>query len=247
MDSMNGFPEYNFASQFWNIFFYISIVLAIVIIILLIVLRPQKNVFLHPYHEDIIFKEFKDSGVYNRIYSTHGEINNYIKRYAIRKSVFDSSIVCNYVDTYNVIKYFVVSYNSFKQPIGVVEVTERKNASSSKIISIPKRSKYVNIIIKSVNGLEINRTAVKPLPTSKIRLFALLMSLLCFNILYIISRLTLMLVGYNYMRVFNKTYWNFFAFLAMILFAILVYFFTVMRLRKKSSKNRNGGLEYEFY
>lgn len=244
---MNGIPDYTFASAFWDIFFYISIGLAVLMIILLIIFRPQKNVFLHSYHEDILFKEYKESGVKNRIFSTFGEINNYIKRYALRKSTFDSSVVCNYVEQYDVIKYFVVAYNFMKKPIGVREVTERKNASSSKIISVPKRTRYVNLIVKSVNGVEINRTAVKPLPLAKIRIFGLMVSLLAFNIFYILSRVTLMLVGYNYMRVYNKTYWNFFAFLGLILFAVLIYVFTVLRLRKKNSKNRNGGLEYEFY
>ena len=188
-----------------------------------------------------------ESGVQNSIYSTFGEINNYIKRYALRKSTFDTSVVCNYVDQYDVIQFFVIAYNFMKKPIGVREVTERKNASSSKIVSVPKRTKYVNLIIKSVNGVEINRNAVKPIPISKIRLFGLMVALLSFNIFYILSRITLMIVGYNYMRVYNKTYWNFFAFLGLILFAVLIYVFTVLRLRKKNSKNRNGGLEYEFY
>ena len=244
---MNGIPEYTFASPFWDIFFYVSIGLAVVIIILLIVFRPQKNVYLHSYHDDILFKEYKESGVKNRIYSTFGEINNYIKRYALRKSTFDTSVVCNYVEQYDVIKYFVISFSRFRRVIGIVEVTERKNASSSKIISVPRRTKCVNLLVKSVNGTEINRTAVKPLPLSKIRIFSLMVSLLSFNIFYIISRITLMLVGYSYMRVYSKTYWNFFAFLAMIVFAVLIYIFTALRLRKKNSKNRNGGLEYEFY
>ena len=244
---MNGIPEYTFSSQFWDIFFYISIGLATVVIILLIVLRPLKNVFLHPYHEDILFKNYKDVGVKNYIYSTFGETNNYIKRYALRKSTYDASVVCNYVEQYNVIKFFVVYYDFRKKPIGAKEVTERKNASSSKIIAVSRRTKYVNIVVKSVNGVEINRNAVKPLPVSKIRIFGLLISFLAFNIFYILSRLSLMLAGYNFVRAYNKTYWNVFAFLGMILFSILIYIFTVLRLRKKNSKNRNGGLEYEFY
>lgn len=244
---MNQFPEYNFAGQFWDLFFYVSIGLLVFVIILLIVLRPQKNVYLHSFHDDILFKEFKDSGVKNRICSTFGEVNNYIKRYAIRRSSYDTSVVCNYVEQYDIIKYFVISYNAFKKPIGVVEVTERKNASSSKIITVPKRTKYVNIIIKSVNNLEINRTVVKPLPISKIRIYGLLVSLMAFNIFYILSRITILILGSNYKRVFNKTYWNFFAFFGMIVFSIIIYLFTVVRLRRKNSKNRNGGLEYEFY
>ena len=244
---MNGIPEYTFASQFWDVFFYISIALALIMIILLIIFRPQKNIYLHSYHEDILFKEFKESGVKNRIFSTHGETNNYIKRYAIRKSTFDNSVVCNYVEQYDVIQYFVISFNKRNKPISVVEVTERKNANSSKIISISKRAEYVNILIKNVNGTEINRTAIKPMPLSKIRIFGLMVAFLSFNIFYIISRLAILLVGYNYVRVYNKTYWNFFAFLAMILLSVLIYIFTVIRLRKKSSMNRNGGLEYEFY
>lgn len=239
--------EYQISSPFWDIFLIISIVCLIVFIALLILLRPLKNVYYHRFHDDILFKEYKEAGVLNRIYSTYGETNNYIKRYALRKSSFDTSVVTNYVGDYNVIDYYVVSYNRYGKPISAILVTERKNDKSSRIIAVNKRAYKINIIIKSVDGVEINKNIIKPLPISKIRVYSLLISIIAFNIMYILSRIAIYFSGKNHMKLYSKTNWNFFAFLGMILLAILIYVFTVIRLRKKNSKNRNGGLEYEFY
>lgn len=238
---------YEVASDFWNIFFIISIVALIIFLVLLIFIKPLKNEYYHPFHNDILFKEYKEAGVLNQIYSTYGETNNYIKRYALRKSSFDTSVVTNYVGNYSVIDYYVVSYNRRGKPISSLLVTERKNDKSSRIISVKKRTHKVNIIIKSVDGMEINKNIIRPLSISKIRIYGLLMALVSFNIFYIVSRVSILFVGDLYSKVYNKTSWNFFAFLAMMILALLVYIFTVIKLRKKNSKNRNGGLEYEFY
>ena len=238
---------YTASSKLWDVLLVLSIIFLIVFIVLLITLNPTKNKFYHPYFEDIMFKEYKEAGVLNQIYSTHGETNNYIKRYAIRKSSFDTSVVTNYVGDYNVIDYYIVCYNSRKKPIGVVLVTERKNGKSSRIVALKKNTKTINIIVKSVDGVEINQKVIEPLPISKIRIYSAIVSVMSLCIFYIISRITILFVGTEYIRYFNKTAYNFYAFLAMIAFAFLIYIFTVLRLRKKNSMNRNGGLEYEFY
>lgn len=235
------------SSKFWDIMLVLSIIFLIIFVLLLIIVKPTKNKFYHSYFEDIMFKEYKEAGVLNQIYSTHGETNNYIKRYALRKSSFDTSVVTNYVGDYNLIDYYVVCYNSRNKAIGVVLVTERKNGKSSRIIALKKRTKTINIIVKSVDGVEINQKVIEPLPISKIRIYSAIVSLIALNVFYILSRITILFVGTEYIRYFNKTSYNFFAFLGMIAMAALIYLFTVLRLRKKNSMNRNGGLEYEFY
>ena len=70
---------YTASSKLWDVLLVLSIIFLIVFIVLLITLNPTKNKFYHPYFEDIMFKEYKEAGVLNQIYSTHGETNNYIK------------------------------------------------------------------------------------------------------------------------------------------------------------------------
>lgn len=238
---------YETESSFWNNFLIISIIFLIIFIVLLIVLNPLKNKYYHTYHDDILFKKYKDTGVLNQIFSTFGETNNYIKRYALRHSSFDTSIITNYVSTYNIIDYYVVSYNNKGKVIDSILITERKNGKSSRIIAVKKNTKKVNIIIKSVDGVEINKNIIKPIPISKIRIYSLLMSLIAFNTMYILSRISIKLAGDPFIRIYNKTAWNFFAFLGMILLSVLIYLVVTVRLRKKNSITRNGGLEYEFY
>lgn len=239
--------DYQVSSQFWNIFLIISIIGLVLFIVLMFILKPLKNEYYLPFHNDILFKEYKEAGVLNQIYSTYGETNNYIKRYAVRKSSFDTSVVTNYVGNYNIIDYYIVSYNRRNKPISAVLVTERKNDKSSRIVSVKKNTYKVNIIVKSVDGVEINKNIIKPIPISKIRIYSLLMSLIAFNLIYILSRIAIIFAGDYYVKFYNKSSYNFFAYLGMILIAVLIYIFTVIRLRKKNSKNRNGGLEYEFY
>ncbi|MCR5647248.1 MAG: hypothetical protein K6F81_03095 [Acholeplasmatales bacterium] len=239
--------EYEVASEFWNIFLIIAIAALFIFLILLFIIKPLKNEYYHPFHNDILFKEYKEAGVLNQIFSTYGETNNYIKRYALRKSSFDTSVVTNYVGNYSVIDYYVVSYNKRGKPISALLVTERKNDKSSRIISVKKSTYRVNIIIKSVDGMEINKNIIRPQAIGKIRIYSALVAFASFNVFYIVSRIAILFAGDFYVKFYNKTSWNFFAFLAMILLSLLIYIFTVIKLRKKNSKNRNGGLEYEFY
>ena len=239
--------EYEVASEFWNIFLIIAIAALFIFLILLFIIKPLKNEYYHPFHNDILFKEYKEAGVLNQIFSTYGETNNYIKRYALRKSSFDTSVVTNYVGNYSVIDYYVVSYNKRGKPISALLVTERKNDKSSRIISVKKSTYRVNIIIKSVDGMEINKNIIRPQAIGKIRIYSALVAFASFNVFYIVSRIAILFAGDFYVKFYNKTSWNFFAFLTMMLLALLVYIFTVIKLRKKNSKNRNGGLEYEFY
>ena len=195
--------EYEVASEFWNIFLIIAIAALFIFLILLFIIKPLKNEYYHPFHNDILFKEYKEAGVLNQIFSTYGETNNYIKRYALRKSSFDTSVVTNYVGNYSVIDYYVVSYNKRGKPISALLVTERKNDKSSRIISVKKSTYRVNIIIKSVDGMEINKNIIRPQAIGKIRIYSALVAFASFNVFYIVSRIAILFAGDFYVKFYN--------------------------------------------
>ena len=88
----------------WNTLWIISLILFIVIIAILIIFRFRKNVHYFPFSKDNLVKTTDDLGVKNYIYATHGQTAEYIKRYVIRKSVNDDSVVCNFIRNYDEIQ-----------------------------------------------------------------------------------------------------------------------------------------------
>ncbi len=231
---------------FWIVLFYISIVFFVLILILMGVLNIKKNKYLTVYHNDDLFKTFEESGVKNEIYGVNGETKNYIKRYALRTSNYDKSFIANYLGNYDLISYFVVCYDKNKKNSGAVLVTERNNNTTGKIIGLSKKTRYVNIVMRRVDDKELSSSIIKPISVKNIRIYSLLYALEFFNVAYIIRHIVCLLVGADYLKQFYTSFWNFYAFLAIIAMTILVYLISAFSLRKKSSKNRSGGIRYEF-
>lgn len=231
----------------WNTLCIVSAVVFVLAILILIVFNFRKNVYYKPYEADELYKTTIDAGVKNYIYSTHAETKEYIKRYVIRKSAYDNSIICNFNKNYEQITYFVIQYSRRNKVLSVTEVTERKTNNSSKIITISKRCKNVNIVVKSVEGLELNTRMILPLSTAKIRLFSLFSTLAFLSALFVVRHLLVTIICYYYSKTFFETIYNYISLIAIFGFSLAYYVLSVLTLRKKSAKSRNGGaLEYDF-
>lgn len=232
--------------DFWIIFFYLSLVSFVTFLLLLIFLKLRKNEYLHTYVEDDVFKTYSESGVKNTIYGVNGSVKNFIKRYALRKSNYDTSFIANYQGRYEQISYFVVCYDKKLNVCGVVQVSERNNNETGKIIGLPRKTNVVNVVIKRVDETNYATSIIRPLSVGKIRLFSLFYTICFFNLAYIIRHIICLIIGSDYLREFYTSFWNFYAFLGMIVMAIIIYFISVCSMRRKSSKNRSGGISYEF-
>lgn len=231
----------------WNTLCIVSAIVFVVAILILIVFNFRKNVYYKPYEADELYKTTIDAGVKNYIYSTHAETKEYIKRYVIRKSAYDNSIICNFNKNYEQITYFVIQYSRRNKVLSVTEVTERKTNNSSKIITICKRCKNVNIVVKSVEGLELNTRMILPLSTAKIRLFSLFSTLAFLSALFVVRHILVIIICYYYSKTFFETIYNYISLIAIFGFSLAYYVLNVLTLRKKSAKSRNGGaLEYDF-
>ncbi len=231
----------------WRILSIVSAVLLVAGMVALACLRILKNKYYHAFEEDELFKREKQTNSRNAIYFTSGETKNYIRKYVLCKTAYDSYLVCNYVKKFQDITYFVVEYSAKKKVISAHKVTESDTSDTSKVIALSRRCAYVNVFIGEVDGVRINSDVVRPLSLTRIRIYALITSVLTFLGLFIARQVVLEIIGMQTMKPYLTSYFNYIAVGASFLLCLIGYFITVKAFRRKNVKALNGGaLEYEF-
>lgn len=217
-------------------------------LLVLMLFRFRKNYYYKAFVQDDNFKTDKVGGTKNKYYLVVSDTKKYIKRYVIRKSVYENSFICNFNAPYKSITYFLVCYGLGKKVLEVIQVTEKNTNNSSKIIALSRACRNVNIIIRDVDGLELNTKAIKPLPIRKIKLFSLFSGLALMSGLYVVRHIALELILGKYCKPYLDGIYNLIGIGAILLITIIYYCMCVSTMRKRNCKNRNGGaLEYEFF
>lgn len=234
--------------QLWNSLFIISIVVMVLSIAILVVFKFRKNVYAKPFQEDELFDTKVVNGVKSYYYFTSLETKKYIKRYVFRKSSYQRNVILNFSDNYKLISYYIVAYSNNKKVIDVVEVTEKPYGSSSRIINVNNKASYVNVFVKSVDGVDINTNIIRPIPVRKIKYFAISSALALFAGLFAVRHLIVMMFGGLHSKAFLNSDANLLLILISFVIALLYWFFSTISLRKKNHQNRRGGShEYEFF
>ena len=233
----------------WDILFYIALVTIIALVVLLYFYKFGKNVYLSNFEQDELFEETDDVDVKSYVFSTNGETRKYIRRYAVRKTKYDNFVICNYNKNFKTISYYVACLNSKNKPISILQVTEKNtNTNSSKIIVVPAKTKYVNVIIKEADGQIINDRIIQPLSERHVLYFSLITTGLVFCSLFVLRHLAaLITVGYLRKYYFNHIY-NYIALLICFGISLIYFIITFLAMKKRNFKNRNGGKAgYEFF
>lgn len=234
--------------QLWNNLFLISVVLFVVIVVLLNVFKFRKNYYAKPYNDDELFDSKNENGVKSYYHFTSIETRKYIKRYVFRKSPYQRNVICNFVDNYKMISYFIVAYSKKKKVIDVVEVTEKPYGLSSRVISVNKKAEYVNVFVKRVDGVDVNTNIIRPLPVRKIKYFTALSALALFAGLFALRHLFIVIIGGLHAKDYLNNFWNYIAVGVTFVISLLYWIFTTISLRKRNHQNRRGGTnEYEFF
>ncbi len=231
----------------WRILFLASAVIFVLGLGAVFFSRLLKNKYYHSYAPDELMRETKTSNSRNKIYFASGETKKYIKKYVYCDSVYDKFLVCNYVKSFENICYFVLEYSARKRVVAVKQIREFNTGFSSKVIALDRRCKYVNVVICSADGLEINSNVIRPLSVAKIRLHAFLTSLTVFAGLFAVRHLIIEFFGGSHVKFYLNDLLNYIAVGASFILALISYLITLLSLRAKNAKQLNGGaLEYEF-
>ena len=231
-----------------NVLSIVSIILFIGARAILSIFRFRRNVHYIPFEMNTLIKTTDDLGVKNYIYATHGQTAEYIKKYIIRKSVNDDSFICNFIENYDEIQYYLIQYNKRRKPINVKLISEYYTNNSSKIIVLKKKCKYINVIIKRINDKDINNRVIMPLSVKNIRAYSLCAAVALFAGTFALSHYIIKLICGMYAKTFFYSAPNYIGIGVLAVVSILAYDISVANLRRKNSKTRNGGaLEYEFF
>lgn len=231
----------------WRILFLIACFIFVTTIIILNAFKFRKNHYFREYQKQEFLSDKIEAGIKNEFYLTDMETAKYIKRYAIRKSKYDKAIICNYTKPFKYISFFVVCYNKKRKVISVLEIVEKNTNQSSKIINLSSNTDSVNIYIKKAEDVELNTNVISTISVSNIKRFSFVSAFTLFSFLFIIRHLAIECLG-DKALVYMESLWNYISILAIFAISILYFFIMLYFMKRRNSKNRNGGaLEYEFY
>ena len=231
----------------WRIVFLIACFIFVTTIIILNAFKFRKNVYFREFQKQEFISDKIEAGIKNEYYLTEMETAKYIKRYALRKSRYDKAIICNYTKPFKYISYYVVCYSKKKKVLNVLEVVEKNTNNSSKVINLNSATDKVNIYIKKAEDVELNTNVIRTISVSNIKRFAFISSFTVLSFLFIIRHIAIELLG-NKALAYTESLWNYLSIVFIFAIAIAYFFIMYFFMKKRNSKNRNGGaLEYEFF
>ena len=231
----------------WRVLCVISAVLFVAGVLVMIIARFLKNKYYHVFTADELLKKSKLSNGKNSVYFTSGETRDYISKYAVCKTEFDRYLVCRFVKKFSQIRYFVLEYTSHGRVIAVQQIDEYDTGLNSKIITLHRRSAYVNVVIGTVEEVEINTDVIRPLSRKNIRIYALVKSFTFFALMFTLRHIALEILCKDLLGLYLRDMLNYISIGVCFGCALLSYFITVLCFRRKNAKALNGGaVEYEF-
>ena len=241
----------------WKLVVVISFVLFLVCRIFIRLRRYNKNTFfnkntyLFEFEMDDISKEaFKSNTLtgINTVFFTKANEAPYIKKYVISKNKTFTMLVCNYARKFSYISYFVFCYDRNHRLIDVIKVHEKNTTTTSKIVGLHYRTKFVNIVVGTVEDLTINSQIIRPMDRHAIRTAAFLTGLSIFTFLIVARDILFTIVAPHHVKPYYESMYNFLGLLVFALVALIGFFLRKRSLKKRSIKHRYGGIyEYEFF
>lgn len=155
-----------------------SLIIIVAAIILLIKTRPLKNKYYLAYEADPIIKDDNTYKKYrNIVYKPNKYVSKYIKAYAVSLGKKNTTML-SYVDASSEIAYYIVAYDKYHTPIKVIYVKDTNGINHSPVISLPKKTVDLNIIMESAGNEALNPLPIKPLNSFKLIIFSLIWGLI---------------------------------------------------------------------
>lgn len=238
----------NMTLKMWETLLYVAIILLVICEIILFVGKFVKNHFFHEFKEDELIKTTKTSNSFNKLFFTHGVTYQYIPKYVLCATPNDKYIICNYARAYEEVGFFVLCYNKRHKVIKVIRVEETATTTASSIVSVHKKTKYVNVVIGSVNDRVFNKNIVQPLKISKIRIYSILKTISMYSLFFILRHVVAyVFTGPYYLKQFLLSEINIIVVIAMFVVCVFTGLIRASVLKRRNVKAAKGGIiEYEF-
>lgn len=232
----------------WRTLAAVSAGLMLAILLILKLKKITKNYYYHTFEMDDLLEQSDSNDSVNQIYAPKNSTRRYIKRYVISQTKVDKCLLCNYNQGFSNISYYVIGMNRKNKIVEVLQIKETNTGSTSRMIGLSRKTKYVNIVVRSVDSEELNSQVIRPLSKAKIQVYSLLTSFLLFTFLFTLRHAVVELVCMYSSIYFLNSVYNLSIIAAIAGITFIYYFACLLSYRKKNLKNRNGGaLEHEYF
>ncbi len=231
----------------WRILLGVSVVLLILFVILLVKKRLLKTKYMYSYMLDRLVRMNKTDEVNSEfVFSPINESAEYIQEYILSKNKKGKYFIGEYSGEYNTISFYIIVFNKKEKAFKVMEVKDNKPKKFTPSISLPKKCKSVNLLIKSVDSKIINPYAIEPVLKRRIVLFSFLVSMSLFMALFAVRGVLVEIFGKVYKDYFMRGWYNYYGLIVMGGVAIIHFILMILILliknnyfSKKGEKNND--------
>ena len=155
--------------QGWRLLTIVFVGIAILIVLFLLLAHLLKNNYRYNCREDKLLKKDKLKGSRYLVYEVLGRSAYYIDKYVLKEKGKSMELICDYVNSFNFISYYVLLFNKRGKLMKIMEISENDTATCSKSIKLPRKCEKINIVVNHVNEDDLGVKLKADVPLVKIK------------------------------------------------------------------------------
>ena len=215
----------------WRILAIVFFVISIVIILLVLANKLLHNKYPYNCREDKLVKSKRKALTLYNVYEVLGRSANYIDKYIISIKGKKHNLICDYTQKYDFISYYVLLFNKHKKLMKIMEISENATANCSKAIKLPKKAKFLNIVVNQVNEEDLGISLKGEVSLARIKVFSGFISLALFFFLFAVRHVLIELICLRSNVIFLWSDYNTYSIIILVIFSLLNYKILTSKLK----------------
>ena len=218
--------------QSWRLLTAVLLGVMVFILLLLLLSHMLKNKYGYTCREDKLIKSEKHKGSRYRVYEVLGRSAYYIDKYVLRNHGKNVELICDYVNSYTFISYYVLLFNKKGRLMRIMEIAENNTATCSKPIKLPNKCEKVNIVANQVNDEELGVKLKAQVALGKIKAFSIMESMALFCFLFTLRHVLIEVLCFNSQLLFLMSTYNAISIAIIVLFSFINLFMLQSNLKR---------------
>lgn len=218
--------------QTWRLLAIISIILCIVLFLIIKGSKLLVNKYYYSCREDKLEKTQKRKGARYDVFECLGASARFIDKYIIKHVGKKKTLICDYVESFKYISYYVLLFDKRKKLMKIMEISEHSTAFCSKPITLPKKCEKINIVVNHINEDDLGIKLKGEVSLGKIKAFSILETIALFCFLFSFRHLLIEILCLDSKLIFMQSIYNVISILIIAFFAFLNYFILSSKLKK---------------
>ena len=191
--------------QSWRLATIIIFVVFVFIILLLSLAKPLKNKYFYACREDKLEKTEKRKGARYNVYSVLGRSASFIDKYVIKTIGKKKTLICDYVNKYDFISYYILLFNKNNDLMKIMEVKEYNVSLCSKSIKLPKKCVNINVVVNKYNDVDMNINLKGEVSKAAVMTFSIFESLALLCFLFILRQILVEVICFNTKTIYIRS------------------------------------------